>query len=42
MALGGDIPRLAKDNWEQLHQWALALLRMNDECIMPGEQRYQS
>ena len=39
MALGGDMPRLAKDNWEQLHQWALTLLRMNDECIMPGEHR---
>ena len=38
MALGGDIPRLAKDNWEALHKWTLDLLSLNDGCIMPGNR----
>ena len=36
MALGGDIPRLAKDNWEALRQWTLSLLSLNDGCVMPS------
>lgn len=37
MALGGEAPRLTDGNWRELHEWTRALLRLNEECVIPDE-----